>query len=111
MGAAGVGLAAAAAHGVPGAALESAAYLLVFHAVAVLAGAALLDKAQLWRPALIAALTGWVAGSALFSADIASRTFAGQRLFPLAAPTGGTLLIIAWLALAVAGVAVARKRK
>jgi uncharacterized membrane protein YgdD (TMEM256/DUF423 family) len=110
MGAAGVALAAEAAHGASGAGLDSAAYLLLFHAVAVLAGTAFLDKGQLWRPALIAALVAWVAGSVLFAADIGSRAFAGQRLFPLAAPAGGTVLIIAWLALALAAVGAARKQ-
>ena len=36
MGAGGVALAAAAAHGAPGVGLDSAAYLLLMHAVAVL---------------------------------------------------------------------------
>jgi uncharacterized membrane protein YgdD (TMEM256/DUF423 family) len=30
------------------------------------------------------------------------RHFAGHNLFPMAAPTGGTLLIASWLVLAVA---------
>jgi uncharacterized membrane protein YgdD (TMEM256/DUF423 family) len=109
MGAAGVILAAAAAHAAPGTGLDSAAYMLLFHAVAVLGGAALLQQGQLWRlPALIA-LAGWVLGGVLFSADVALRAFAGHRLFPMAAPTGGTILILAWLVLAVAAIgAVAR---
>jgi uncharacterized membrane protein YgdD (TMEM256/DUF423 family) len=32
------------------------------------------------------------------------RAFAGHRLFPMAAPTGGITLIAAWLALAAAAV-------
>ena len=44
MGAAGVVLAAAAAHAAPGAGLDSAAYLLLFHAVAVLGVAALVQQ-------------------------------------------------------------------
>jgi len=32
------------------------------------------------------------------------RAFTGHRLFAMAAPTGGTILIIAWLALAVIAV-------
>jgi uncharacterized membrane protein YgdD (TMEM256/DUF423 family) len=46
----------------------------------------------------------------LFSADIALRAFAGYRLFPMAAPAGGTLLIIAWLAVALAGLLAAAKK-
>jgi uncharacterized membrane protein YgdD (TMEM256/DUF423 family) len=32
------------------------------------------------------------------------RAFAGHRLFPMAAPTGGVVLIASWLALGVAAV-------
>jgi uncharacterized membrane protein YgdD (TMEM256/DUF423 family) len=45
-----------------------------------------------------------VLGSALFAGDIALRAFVGHRLFPMAAPTGGGVLILAWLALAVAAI-------
>ena len=34
--------------------------------------------------------------------DLTLRQYAGHGLFPMAAPTGGTLLIASWLALAVA---------
>lgn len=111
MGAGGVILAAAAAHGGANASLESGAHMLLFHAVAVLAGSAVLDRALLWRPALLLALGGWALGASLFAADIALRTFAGHRLFPMAAPTGGTILIAAWIALAVAAVASASFRR
>jgi uncharacterized membrane protein YgdD (TMEM256/DUF423 family) len=104
MGAGGVILAAASAHATPGAGLDSAAYMLLFHAAAILGGAALLQQGLLWRPLALIALAGWVLGGALFSGDIALRTFAGHRLFAMAAPTGGTLLIVAWLALAAAAV-------
>jgi uncharacterized membrane protein YgdD (TMEM256/DUF423 family) len=33
------------------------------------------------------------------------RAFAGQQLFPMAAPTGGTLLLGGWLILAAAALA------
>ena len=52
----------------------------------------------------LAVLIAWVLGAALFSGDIALRAFTGHRLFAMAAPTGGTILIIAWLALAVIAV-------
>ena len=110
MGAAGVALAAVAAHGAPGAGLDSAAYLLLFHAAAIVGGAALLDRDLLWRPALLAALCGWVIGALLFSGDVSLRALAGTRLFPMAAPTGGSILILAWLALSIAGLGVLFKR-
>ncbi len=105
MGATGVTLAAAAAHVAQAASLDSAAYMLLFHAAALLGGTAFLDRAILWRPALLLALAGFVAGSVLFASDIGLRALAGHPLFPMAAPTGGTLLIAAWLVLAVAGIA------
>ena len=101
MGAAGIALAAAAAHAKPGAGLESAAHMLLFHAVAVLAASALIDSGRLWRPVAFLAVAGWIAGVLLFSGDIAMRAFAGGKLFPMAAPIGGSILIGAWLALAV----------
>lgn len=101
MGAVGVVLAAAAAHGKPGAGLEGAAQMLLFHAVAILGAMSLLDAGRLWRPAALTATAGWLIGALLFSGDIALRAFANHRLFPLAAPSGGTILILGWLALAV----------
>ena len=45
---------------------------------------------------------GFVIAAALFAGDLSLRQYAGHSLFPFAAPTGGTLLILSWLALAVA---------
>ena len=105
MGACGVGLAAAAAHGTSATGLDSAAWLLLFHAAAILGAASLASQQLLWRPLGLAAMGCFVAGGALFAGDIAMRAFAGQRLFPMAAPTGGTLLLIGWLVLAAAALA------
>src|SRR5262249_34599254 len=104
MGASGVVLAAAAAHAKSGMGLDGAGYLLLFHAVAVLSGVALLQQGLLLRPLVLGVLSGWVLGSALFAGDIALRAFVGYPLFPMAAPTGGVVLILAWLALAVAAI-------
>jgi uncharacterized membrane protein YgdD (TMEM256/DUF423 family) len=76
--------------------------MLLFHAAAVVGGAALLLQGVVWRPLLILALAGWVLGAALFSGDLALRAFTGHRLFVMAAPAGGIILIAAWLALAAA---------
>jgi uncharacterized membrane protein YgdD (TMEM256/DUF423 family) len=102
MGAGGVIFAAAGAHVAPGAKLDSAAYMLLFHAAAVLGGVALLQQGQLWRPLGLIALIGLVLGGTLFAGDVALRAFTGHRLFPMAAPTGGTIMIVAWVVLAVA---------
>ena len=102
MGACGIMVAAAGAHVAPGVGLDSASSMLLLHAVAVVGGAALIQQGLLWRPLAVAALAAWVLGAALFSGDIALRAFTVHRLFPFAAPTGGFILILAWLGLAVA---------
>jgi uncharacterized membrane protein YgdD (TMEM256/DUF423 family) len=86
--------------------------MLLFHAVALLGGAAALSQGLLWRPLAAVALAAWALGAILFSGDICLRALAGHRLFAMAAPTGGTILIAAWLALAAAAIAalVARNR-
>src|SRR5271154_7001180 len=105
MGASGIVLAAAGAHLAPGAGLDSAATMLLFHAAAVLGGAALIQQGALRRPLGVIVLAAWVLGAILFSGDIALRALTGYRLFPFAAPSGGFILIAAWLALAAAAVA------
>jgi uncharacterized membrane protein YgdD (TMEM256/DUF423 family) len=104
MGAAGIMLSAAGAHLASSAGLDGAGSMLLFHAAAVLGGAALLQQGALWRPLAVVALAGWILGAVLFSGDIAMRAFGGHRLFPMAAPSGGIILIAAWLALAIAAV-------
>src|ERR1700684_4125328 len=97
MGAAGIGLAAASAHAAPGAGLDSAAYMLLFHAAALVGGAALMQPGVLRPPLRFIVLAAWIVGAGLFSGDIAMRAFAGHRLFPFAAPSGGMIMIAAWL--------------
>ncbi len=104
MGAGGVTLAAASAHAVPNAGLDSAGHMLSLHAAALLGGAAILNAGLMWRPLGAIALFGLALGAALFAGDLALRAFAGHRLFPMAAPTGGTIMIAGWLVLAVAGI-------
>jgi len=104
MGASGIILAAASAHAAPGAGLDSAAYMLLLHATTVIGGVALVHQSLLWRPLMIIVLAAWVLGAVLFSSDIALRAFAGHRLFPMAAPTGGIILIGAWIGLAAAAI-------
>jgi uncharacterized membrane protein YgdD (TMEM256/DUF423 family) len=109
MGAAGVVLLAASAHAAPGAGLDSAGQMLLFHAAAVLAAAAALHAGLLFRPLGLVAAVGLIVGALLFSGDITMRAFAGHRLFPYAAPAGGFILIASWLGVTVAAlVALAR---
>ena len=56
-------------------------------------------------PDRMVAACGFVAATALFAGDLTLRHYAGHGLFPMAAPTGGTLLIASWLVLAVGGMA------
>ncbi len=105
MGAAGVALVAASAHGKPGMGLDNAGYLLLIHAAALLGGLAALQAGLLARGIGLAALVALIAGSALFAGDLTMRAYLGQRLFPMAAPTGGMVMILGWLLVAVAAVA------
>ena len=104
MGAAGIGLAAASAHGQPGTGLDSAGYLLLIHAAAILGGLGLMPHGLSSRPLTLTALAGFVLGAALFAGDVALRAFAGHRLFPMAAPAGGTILIVSWLIVTAAAI-------
>ena len=102
MGADGVMLAAASAHQADASRLASASSMLLFHATAVLAAVALAERGIIHAGIGIAAGFGFVVATALFAGDLALRQYAGHSLFPMAAPTGGTLLIASWLVLAVA---------
>jgi uncharacterized membrane protein YgdD (TMEM256/DUF423 family) len=102
MGADGVILAAAVAHQADASRLAAATSMLLFHATAVLAAAALIERGVIHAGIGLAAAWGFVIAAALFAADLTLRQYAGHSLFPFAAPTGGTLLIASWLVLAVA---------
>jgi uncharacterized membrane protein YgdD (TMEM256/DUF423 family) len=101
MGADGVILAAASAHQPDATRLASASSMLLFHALAVLAAVALTERGLIHVRFGIVAAWGFVIAAALFAGDLTLRQYAGHSLFPMAAPTGGTLLIVSWLALAV----------
>jgi uncharacterized membrane protein YgdD (TMEM256/DUF423 family) len=102
MGADGVILAALSAHEADAARLGAASSMLLFHATAVLGVVALAERGILHGKIGVAAAFGFVVAAAFFAGDLTLRQFAGHSLFPMAAPTGGTLLIISWLALALA---------
>jgi uncharacterized membrane protein YgdD (TMEM256/DUF423 family) len=102
MGADGVVLAAASAHGADATRLASASSMLLFHASAVLGVVALIDRGLVHARLGMASAVGFVIAASLFAGDLTLRQYAGHGLFPMAAPTGGTLLIASWLVLAVA---------
>ena len=98
----GVAGSAAAAHTSGGETLKTAAQFLLFHAPAILAltglAAAGLTRGALTRLAAAALLIGLV----LFSGDLALRALTGTPLFPMAAPSGGVVLMAGWLLAAIA---------
>ena len=102
MGAAGVALAAASAHQPDATRLASASSMLLFHASAVLATVLLAERSIIHMRLGFAAAFGFVIAAALFAGDLTLRQYAGHSLFPMAAPTCGTLLIVSWLVLAIA---------
>lgn len=114
MGAGGVTLAAAAAHTGGGAMASTAADFLILHAATLLgltacARAFAADAAFAGALLLVGADLG--VGAIVFSADLADRAFAGSRLFPMAAPVGGSLMIVGWLALAAVFVSASVRRR
>ena len=72
--------------------------MLLMHAPALLA-------LGLFAPGRVLRLAGFVllAGLSVFSGDLLMREFAGFRLFPMAAPIGGSLMIVGWLGTAASG--------
>jgi uncharacterized membrane protein YgdD (TMEM256/DUF423 family) len=98
----GIVFAAAGAHAKPGTGLDSAGHMLLFHAPAVIAACAGVAAGLINRPVGIAAAIALLIGVALFSGDLALRAYAGTRLFPMAAPTGGIVMIAGWALLALA---------
>ena len=110
LGAAGVALAAAGEHAGGGDLARTAALFLALHAAAGL-GVSAHARAPGAVSGLRLAVAGLAleAGAALFAADLAKRAFFGERLFPFAAPIGGSLMIVAWAALAATFAAAAMR--
>jgi uncharacterized membrane protein YgdD (TMEM256/DUF423 family) len=96
IGAFGVGFSALAAHGGDTRLYGAAALICLTQAPALLA---LSIGWRTVRTALAAsALIG--IGSILFAGDVSFLARFGHGLFPMAAPTGGTMMILGWLAVA-----------
>ncbi|QGM44809.1 DUF423 domain-containing protein [Methylocystis heyeri] len=100
-GAAGVALAAVAAHVDASPTLATASQFLMLHAAAGIGLAALCAASPLARTGLIYATFALQGGVTLFCADLALRATAHGKLFPFAAPIGGSATIAAWLAIAI----------
>ncbi len=105
----GVAASAAAAHTSGGETLRTAAQFLLFHAPVVVGLTALAATgATRGLPTRLAGAAILV-GLALFSGDLALRALAGTPLLPMAAPTGGVILMAGWLAVIVTACLPARR--
>ncbi|WP_420959595.1 DUF423 domain-containing protein [Brucella sp. IR073] len=91
-GAAAIAAYAASAHG-GSANLSTIAPLLLGHAPALIA------LSMLAAGRGVAKLGGWaiLIGLLLFTGDLLMRDLTGDRLFPYAAPSGGTLMMLGWV--------------
>lgn len=99
VGATGVALSAVAAHA-SGGNVETAATFLLVHAPVLLA------IGLSGRSHVLAAGGGLLLlGLVLFCGDLLMRHYTGARLFPMAAPGGGTLMIAGWLVVAASALA------
>lgn len=77
--------------------LGAIAPLLIGHAPALLVLSLIVPNSR------IANIGGalLVAGLVLFFGDLFMRDMTGNRLFPMAAPTGGSLMILGWLVVGI----------
>ena len=96
-------LSAAASHG-GSTNVATAANFLLFHAPALLALSLVAAGGRILHIGAAVLLVAVL----LFSGDLLARDYLGQRLFPFAAPIGGTGMILGWLMLA-AGALFARQ--
>ncbi|MDI6027498.1 DUF423 domain-containing protein [Corticibacterium sp. UT-5YL-CI-8] len=102
-GALGVALSAAAAHSGSGN-VGTVANFLMFHAPAFIA-------LSIVPRGTFLAVACWVlfAGLAIFCGDLMARDYLGTRLFPFAAPIGGSGMILGWLLVAASSLISIRK--
>jgi uncharacterized membrane protein YgdD (TMEM256/DUF423 family) len=96
IGAFGVAFSALAAHGGDTRLYGAAALACMTQAPALLA---LYVGWRMVRTAIVASLLIGI-GCILFAGDVAILARFGHGLFPMAAPTGGTMMIMGWLAVA-----------
>jgi uncharacterized membrane protein YgdD (TMEM256/DUF423 family) len=102
-GALGVAFAAVAAHGGAATTLGSASQMLLFHASALLA-LGLYGRTAGLGTVFQAGGGALLLGVLLFAGDLASRHYrGGQGLFPMAAPSGGSLMILGWALILIGG--------
>ncbi len=108
-GAAGIAEAAYAAHESSEPLLQTSSHFLLLHAAAVIAIAAFACSFQYKSRSMLVAAALLLLGTIFFCSDLSVRALTGSRLFPMAAPLGGSLLIIGWLATAITALLSLRK--
>ena len=103
----GVGLGAFGAHGLRGrlapemlAVFETAVRYQLYHALALVALAALMMRLNGW----LVVVAGWcfVAGIVLFSGSLYALALTGNRMLGAITPLGGLAFLVGWAALAAA---------
>jgi uncharacterized membrane protein YgdD (TMEM256/DUF423 family) len=104
-GAGGVILSAVGAHVAANPLLDTASSFLLIHAIATLAVSGLTVAAPQRGAWFLGSAILFLLGSLLFCSDLSMRALTGGRLFPMAAPIGGTLLILGWVWVFVAALA------
>jgi len=104
----GVAAAAAAAHIAGSGTLATAASFLLVHAVLLVALPAALNAWVAHRGLM--RVGGWLlaAGVLLFTGDLTLRALVDGSLFPMAAPTGGILVMLGWAAIGTSGLVSSR---
>jgi uncharacterized membrane protein YgdD (TMEM256/DUF423 family) len=107
MGCVGVGLGAFGAHGLKGrlspemlAVFETGVRYHMYHALALLATAALMARAE--TRAMVVAGWSFVAGIFIFSGSLYALALTGVTMLGAITPIGGVAFLIGWIALAVA---------
>lgn len=93
-GAAGITLSAIASHGASQNSGTAATFLVAHAPVLLVIALAGYNTVMRWSAAAL------FMGLMLFSSDMVSRDFLDDRLFTMAAPTGGFLMILGWVGIA-----------
>jgi uncharacterized membrane protein YgdD (TMEM256/DUF423 family) len=110
-GAAGIMELAAAAHAISNPLLKISADFLLVNATAVIAISTLSVGAARRKGWLLITATMLLCGSLLFAGELSAHVFLGRRFLPLAAPIGGGMTILGWLASAIAAFACAFQKR
>lgn len=105
LGAAGVIAGALAAHAADARIMSAASAMCLAHAPALLALALAGDRVRLSTAAAL--LLG--VGALVFAGDLYAHFLLGRQVLPLAAPVGGTMMILGWVVLAAGALLPARR--